>query len=290
MDKNTTISQLKALLIEDVSSLCQYQDGLWNKPIVQVLQDIRKANIRAVFFGGTLRSLLLSRLQDRQLGRPRDIDIVVADKNLDVLRERFHSIIARETRFGGLQLKYMDWQFDIWSLHRTWAFLEDGIQEPHFSLLPSTTFFNLEAIAVDIWDTLAHARAVYSGDDQFFQGILSRTLEINREKNPFPSLCVVRAFVMASSTGFAIGPHLAYYLTLNGSAMSDAELEEIQMKHYGRIYCQVSIMREWLEYVESCYTHDNHSPIILPSHKPLISQSEMEAEPSQINSFIPATS
>jgi hypothetical protein len=222
-------------------------------------------------------------LQNQRFGRPRDVDIVVAGASLDVLREKFRSIITRETRFGGLKLERMNWQFDVWPLHRTWAFLEDGTQEPHFSALPRTTFFNLEAIAVDVWVHPGCSRTIYSGDDQFFEGLLSRTLEINRQENPFPSLCVVRALVMASSTGFAVGPRLAHYLTVNGPASSDAELEEVQMKHYGQIRCEVGIMRKWLEYVTLCHARNSHSSIVLPTHKQLTLWPETEAEQSRLN-------
>jgi len=283
MDKDATISQLKAMLLKDVAYLCRRRERLWSEPIVHTLRDIRRANVRAVLFGGTLRSLLLSRLQDQRFGRPRDVDIVVAGTSLDALREKFRSIITRETRFGGLRLERMNWQFDVWPLHRTWAFLEDGTQEPHFSALPGTTFFNLEAIAVDVWVSPGRSRTIYSGNDQFFEGIMSQTIEINRQENPFPSLCVVRAFVMASSTRFAIGPRLAHYLTVNGPALSDVELEEMQMKHYGRIRCEVSTMRKWLEYVSSCYAQNSHSPITLPMHKQLRLWPEIEADRSRLN-------
>lgn len=283
MDKAARISQLKTMLLKDVAYLCRRRDSLWSEPIVDTLRDIRSANVRAVFFGGTLRSLLLSRLQDQRFGRPRDVDIVVAGTSLDSLREKFHSIITRETRFGGLRLERMNWQFDVWPLHRTWAFLEDSNQEPHFSALPWTTFFNLEAIAVDVWVSPGHSRTIYSGNDQFFEGVISQTIEINRQENPFPSLCVVRALVMASSTRFAIGPRLARYLTVNGAALSDVELEETQVKHYGRLRCEVSMMRRWLDHISARYAQNSLSPITLPMRKQLSLWPEMEADQSRLN-------
>jgi hypothetical protein len=290
MDKRTTISRLKAMLLKDVAYLCQRHDRLWSEPIVRTLEDIRRANVRAVLFGGTLRSLLLSRLQEQRFGRPRDVDIVVAGTSLDALRERFRSITKRETRFGGLRLERMNWQFDVWPLHRTWAFLENDQWEPRFSALPWTTFFNLEAIAVDVWVKPGQRRTIYSGDDQFFEGVISRTIEINRHENPFPSLCVVRALVMASSTKFAIGPRLAHYLIINGSALSDAELEQTQLKHYGQIRCDVGMIRKWLEHVSSSYTQNSHSPITLPMYRQLSLWPEIEADRAQLKVHVLADS
>jgi len=254
------------MLLADVARLC---NGAWSEPIVRTLRDIHSENVRAVLFGGTLRSLLLSRLRNQGLGRPRDIDIVVAGVSLDTLRERFRSIITRETRFGGLKLERMEWQFDVWPIHRTWAFLEDQTLKPCFATLPHTTFFNIEAIAVDIWESPGRPRTIYSGDDQFFEGIISQIIEINRQENPFPSLSVVRALVMASSMRFAIGPRLARYLVAYGSDLSDAELEEVQLKHYDRIYRDAATIRKWLRHVSSCYTQNSHCPITLPMCEPL---------------------
>jgi hypothetical protein len=251
MDREIAKSRLKEQLRHDVASLYQRDGREWNKPIADTLRLLRHANVRAVFFGGTLRSLILSRLQSGRFGRPRDVDIVVSGTTLEQLRQHFHGSIRRETRFGGLQLERMSWQFDVWPLERTWAFRASRELEPHFSNLPFTTFFNLEAIAVDVWAPPGQPRVIYSGDDQFFDGILDRMLEINQEENPFPVLCVVRSLVFILMTGFAIGPRLAQYLARHASGVSDHELAEVQLKHYGRERIDQGLMRRWLDCVES---------------------------------------
>jgi len=264
VDKSAAMQQLKTSLLRDVSYLCHRADVKWSEPISQTLRDIRDMQAHAVFFGGTLRSLLLSRLQERRLGRPRDVDIVVSGTRVEELRDRFRRILKRETRFGGLQLQRLNWHFDVWPLERTWAFLQDESEQPQFAALPSTTFFNLEAIAVDVWPSAGRQRSVYSGDDQFFEGVLSRTIEINREDNPFPSLCVVRALVMASAIDFAIGPRLAGYLTRYGPGTTDSELEEVQIKHYGQLRRDSRTLRAWLHHVAEMYSAASGTPIWLP--------------------------
>jgi hypothetical protein len=180
------------------------------------------------------------------------------------LREKFSAIITRETRFGGLQMERRNWQFDVWPLQRTWAFLQDERETPRFAELPFTTFFNLEAIAVDVWASPGRPRTIYSGDDQFFSGIISRTVEINREDNPFPALCVVRSLVMALATGFAIGPRLARYLACERAMVTNAELEDVQRKHYGRIRCDTGTMRLWLDHIAESNARDDQSVVSLP--------------------------
>lgn len=264
MDKQVAISQMKAQLLADVATLCDRNDRHWSRPIAHTLRDIREENVEAVLFGGTLRSLLLSRIQKSKFGRPRDIDIVIAGASLDKVRDRFQQLIKRETRFGGLQLERRNWQFDVWPLHNTWAFQQDLDMTPAFEALPSTTFFNLEAIAVDVWTPPGQPRNIYSGNDQFFEGIIDRVLEINLEDNPFPALCIVRAFVFASTTQFAIGPGLATYLVHNASLITDEELAVVQQKHYGCIRCDVRTMRQWLDYTMGCLSQNGREPIALP--------------------------
>ena len=61
--------------------------------------------------------------------------------SLSDLEERLGSIIARRTRFGGLQLKSGSWRFDVWPLSETWAFKKDRTVSVDFADLPSTTTF-----------------------------------------------------------------------------------------------------------------------------------------------------
>jgi len=259
-DATTAKRELKLRLLRDVDYLCRRGDLRWNHSIVETISDLRDTH--AVIFGGTLRSLLLGR-SHRRLGRPRDVDIVVDGMPLEVLKNRFRTLISRETRFGGLQLRRNEWQFDIWPLAKTWAFTIDNATKPSFESLPFTTFFNIEAAAVDLFSRDGMGRKIYSGDDRFFDGILSRTLEINFERNPFPSLCVVRSLVFASSQRFAIGPHLAAFLAEHGPSTTDDELIQVQRKHYGSIRCEAAAMRAWIEHIVR-HAHRDCGPIMLP--------------------------
>ena len=274
MDNPIAITQLKAMLQREVSSICTYKVNAWNAPIATVLNEIKESNIDAVFFGGTLRTLLLSRLHLQRNGRPRDVDLVVVGTDIHELKQRFKKNLIRETRFGGLQIRLSNWDFDIWPLHQTWAFLRDEVNNPQLSDLPYTTFFNLEAIAVDIKEQGTNqGRTIYSGDEQFFRGILTKTLEINRIDNPFPALCVVRAFVLVLSTKFSIGPRLTHYLVTTGPTLTDDELFESQMAHYGQIYGSVKQIREWLDKVRLVADQNRCSRILVTDNSDMVYRS-----------------
>jgi hypothetical protein len=227
------VTNLKQTLLREVCALSRNDGSIWKGPILDVLSELRQSSAHAVLFGGTLRSLLTARLFYGKRGRPRDIDVVVAGAPIADLEERFGATLNRRTRFGGLQLKRGGWQFDVWPVGDTWAFKHDQTADASFAELPSTTTFNLEAIAVEAWPTTGRSRALFSGDDQFFDGILSRTLELNRDDSPFPELTVLRGLVMASELRFKIGPRFAQYVRDFGYTLSQERFDEIQCAHYG---------------------------------------------------------
>ena len=234
MDGRLTVPVLKRTLLHEVRSFFRRDGSVWKEPILHVLQDIRESKLQAVLFGGTLRSLLVSRIYQDKPGRPRDLDIVVSGASLAQLEEQFADILTRRTRFGGLQLQHGAWRFDVWPLDETWAFKQHrGGPPAEFAALPATTTFNLEAVAVEVWSYDGRPRTVFSGDDQFFEGILSRTIELNRADNPFPELTVVRALILATEIGFKIGPRLVSYIGDIGASMDEDLVERIQASHYG---------------------------------------------------------
>ena len=169
MDGSLTVADLKRRLLKEVGALFHRNGTVWKEPILDVVQDLRQSQIPAVLFGGTLRSLLVSRVFQGKPGRPRDIDIVVAGTTMSQLEERFGDIVARRTRFGGLRLQRGIWQFDLWPVGETWAFKHGHVGgAADFAALPRTTTFNLEAVAVEAWPCAGRRRALFSGDDQFF--------------------------------------------------------------------------------------------------------------------------
>lgn len=248
MDGRITVRDLKRTLLSEVRALLRRNGSAWKEPILDVVQEFRESEMQAVLFGGTLRTLLVSRISEGRLGRPRDIDIVTSGATLSQLERRFGDILERRTRFGGLRLQYRTWQFDLWPLSETWAFKHDSKDGPaNFAALPTTTPFNVEAVAVEVWPRDGGRREIFSGNDQFFKGILTRTIELNHSEIPFPELTVVRGLVMATELQFKIGPRLASYIGDIGPSMNEEVIESVQRSHYGHARMRSRRLRDLIK-------------------------------------------
>jgi len=279
MANRLAIEDLKDILRHEVALFCQHDRRKWKSEIWKTVNELRSQKWPAVFFGGTLRSLLISRLARNRFGRPRDVDIVLSGIRLNEIKLQFDNYVKRETRFGGVQLVRKNWQLDLWPLDQTFALL-GTTNEPHFEDLPGTTFLNVEAIAIDVWPQSGRGRAIYSGDDQFFKGIISQTIELNNEDNPFPQLCVARALVMASDLQWKVGPRLLKYVRTHVASLSESDFEDVQQKHYGSIRLPGAVLARVKEFLLRPVFYSSIEAIELPLPKQLKLWSDDNQSPS----------
>lgn len=210
-------------------------------PVYEVVSRIRRNSWRAALFGGAARDLML----DGVSARPRDIDLVVEDVSADELRAEFRDLVVRQTRFGGLHLSCKGFLFDIWPLADTWAFKNVPNLEPTLSNLPKTTFFNVEAVALELVTTPGRARTIYS--EGFFEAIARGCLSVNLPQNPFPELCVLRALLTAIKFNLAMTAELGDYIINHGSSISARDFTELQLSHYGSVRFDGNKVRSWIE-------------------------------------------
>lgn len=230
--------------------------------LARVLGEIRERRWHAFLFGGVLRDLMVH----GSCVRPRDVDIVVDNVSLSDLASAFEPFVVRRTRFGGLHLSVDGWMFDIWPLADTWALREGFVGSRGPFALPRTTFLNVEAVAVEIGVPPGRPRRLCAHG--FFEGIVTRTLEVNLEENPFPALCVVRSLITAARLGFKIGPRLAGYIVSHSRDVPIAELLAAQCAHYGRIRASKGELREWLRVVRDEYRLSRSNTVVLPMAHP----------------------
>lgn len=229
-----------------------YAQTLIHAAVSNVVGTIKDNWWEAYVVGGTLRDLMLARANSSGTEIvPRDIDVVVLGIPLRELEATFGTLTRRRTRFGGLHLvkeiaPNCEVHFDVWPLSETWAFRECGIKADieHFPLTP---FFNLDAVAVELFPQPGHERRIY--EHGFFQGIKTKTIDISFAPNPFPDVCAIRALFMAARLQFSMTLRLAMFICDRARDAGIAALEEAQRSHYGRVRCGGAELQAWLAQV-----------------------------------------
>lgn len=192
------------------------------------LRRIMDRGWRSCLFGGVVRDIVVK----SPWVETRDIDIVVADVSVDELRQAFEDVLVRQTRFGGLTLNIHGWLFDVWPLSKTWGCQFFPLFANSFSILPKTTFFSVEAIAVELPATSGVPRTIYQ--ERFLQSVKTRTIMLNLAENPYPELCIVRAFALARKLDFALDFNLVRRLSEWARRLSPLKIERAMLAHYGK--------------------------------------------------------
>lgn len=125
--------------------------------------------------GGLIRDLALNRHHRHK----SDIDLVTecSDQTLENFLNK-SNLPFTKNKFGGYRVALVDWDLDIWSLDKTWAFSQDLVQDISFKGLLKTTFFNWDAIIY----LVNHDQLIY--DQHYFDDINRRILSINLPHNP----------------------------------------------------------------------------------------------------------
>ncbi|HWB54534.1 MAG TPA: hypothetical protein VG722_10090 [Tepidisphaeraceae bacterium] len=201
------------------------------------LRRIMEHGWKSCLFGGVVRDIIVK----SPWVETRDIDIVVADVSTNDLEHAFADVMLRKTRFGGLTLNIGGWLFDVWPLSATWGCKFFPLFAESFSVLPKTTFFSVEAIAVELPVKHGVPRTIYQ--DKFLKSIETRTIMLNLAENPYPELCVVRAFALARKLDFSLDVQLVRHLAGWAKRLPLSGIEKAMLSHYGKASFSSSELR-----------------------------------------------
>lgn len=201
------------------------QQWIQTCPAAQHLQNICRENLLAAyFFGGVCRDCWNSQ-------EPRDIDVVVDDGFWETFLKKLGNIPTRTNRFGGLKLTLHGMNVDLWMASNTWAFQHSGTNLRSPTVLPETTFLNIESVVALIW----HPEEPWVFQKGFFRAMESQTLEIQNPENPSPALCIARARRFLASGNWKKGESLTHFETYHKSlGLTETDIQTASQKHYGR--------------------------------------------------------
>ncbi|MGO5127510.1 MULTISPECIES: hypothetical protein [Bacillus cereus group] len=170
-----------------------------------------------MLIGGAVRDLLFKR-------KPRDYDIVVEAEALHLNLPN-----VKRNSFGGLKVIIDHNEFDIWCLKDTWALKKMRVPASKENL-QNSCFFNLDSVIYDA----KNEKFLFN---HFIDGINSKELDIIYEDNPYPSVCVIRAFVLQEKWEMQFSKRLSRYIE-NWVICEEDPIEELikaQLKHYKEI-------------------------------------------------------
>ena len=208
-------------------------------------------------FGGAVRDID----NNGASANPRDFDIVVKTQLKD-LRDTLQEFgeNRKTNAFNGFNFMYEGIRFDVWALRETLAIRKSGNNNPTFADLMPTTFFNLEAVALEVFGNpvplptppappepgqpIGTPTLNYPGplpnpprtthDGGYNQAKTSGVLELNNPNTPFAVLQMVRAAGFVKRLTMTLGPNLEDWILANKIiALSDEGLTVTQTRYYG---------------------------------------------------------
>lgn len=229
----------------------------FRRPLSVILRSMSESKQPVFFFGGLLKDLMVL----GPAATPRDVDIVVSSVT-EEMTSLWATQVKRRTRFGGVHLDSKGWLVDVWQVSDTWAFKQGFFHGCSFEDLPKTTFLNIQAVVAEVNPRPGKGRRIYSKG--FFEAIKSRTIDINFEENPYPSLCVLVALLTAAKLSFSMSSRLARYVLYHTRTLELDEFLEIQRSHYGRIYCDLDKLYYWIAAIRDQVRSAARRPVSLP--------------------------
>lgn len=145
-------------------------------------KDVEELGETAIF-GGMLRDLSLGSIR----AFSSDIDLVIETDDDSGLASKMEKYGAIKNSFGGYRLQFHKWKIDIWSLRKTWAFKEGLVKEESFESLLKTTFFDWDAIVLNL------TKSKVLSIDNYLEKLADRVVDINLKENPNNIGIIVRA-------------------------------------------------------------------------------------------------
>ncbi len=184
----------------------------------------QQEELQMFYVGGFLRDLWLAREDTR------DIDIMFNVLTKNRFERALKDKIVRRNRFGGLKLDIEGMLVDAWPVEETYSFAQREILPAAVSVFPSTTFFTVESIVLEVY---APDERRWGWENGFFAACENKELEVQNYQNPFPHLQLVRAHTLHEKLTWSIGQKLAHFIKAHLPKYTAEELAHTYHEHYG---------------------------------------------------------
>lgn len=158
----------------------------------------------------------------------RDLDIVLGEQ-LDLAfinRHYFPNIEITINNYGGYKVIVNSFRIDIWSIDSTWGIVNERKSATKYSLIHSA-FFNFSSILFSL-----NIEEFYF-DDVFINFLNERVIDVEYEKNPNISLCIVNSLYYKNKLSMPLSAKLKRWIKNNFSP--NLEFDKIQISHFGKI-------------------------------------------------------
>jgi hypothetical protein len=252
------IESLKRTLRDRLSEFVSDKSAWRYHPVYGVLRTIYQYGKPAFLCGGAVRDILLH----GRKSAPRDLDIILEYLSENQVESLLKTYKSRRTKFGGISIKVIDWSLDIWPLMETWAFKEQLVRGICFADFPKTTFFDIDAIAIELFTKRGRMRKIYSKG--FFEAILNKTIDINFEENPYPAVCIVKSLANALRFRFRLGRRLAEYIIKHSEQIDAEEMATIYQTRYQDMMLSAEKFNFYVHIIKKELRARNDEPIRLP--------------------------
>ncbi len=199
-------------------------------PVSNAVSLVKRNTSRCFIFGGALRDIIRPDKVTRSL---RDVDCVVARRDLRRLEVNCSPYVQGRNRFGGLRLRVSGVPVDVWAVEDTWAFRKQLVAPFSFYALTRTTFLNIDGIVAEISTGESADIKIFAKD--FLNAFSKKVLEITLSDNPFPLLVALKALRAAYRYDLRISYSLALYLFSTFSSYRLSQIEREQLRHYRRV-------------------------------------------------------
>lgn len=228
----------------------------WGHRFGEIFALLRGLQLNCFLFGGTVRDILLH----GPARPPRDLDIVLDAASFEEFASIFPAKLRKRNRFGGIKCDFKAVEIDAWPLESTWALRKGFRSGSGFEVLPSTAFFNLDAIVAEIAPQRWQKRRIF--ESGFLDGVVRRQIDCNLELTDFPELNVVRGFVFAQKTGFHFSNRFCRFLVESVVRQQRNDFANCQLDHYGKIRFPVDLIVRTVDEIRRILNRDPQSTFL----------------------------